>query len=137
MSWTMAFLRRLLLPALVGGYAANLAVYAMLGGEGGASDWRGAGVLAGIVFAGLLVAWPFFAGLRRARWSWPVNLVALMALGTALGALAAYLIALRIVPETATAYIRFGLLVGPVATTLWLLFNRDALQTSRAPLAGD
>ena len=51
-----------LLPALVGGYGANLAVYEMLGGEGGASDWRSAGVLAAIIFTGLaLAASPLFA----------------------------------------------------------------------------
>lgn len=137
MHWVKALLRRFLLPALVGGYAANLGVYTMLGSEGAATDWRGVGTLAAIILAGLLLAWPGYVLLQRRGWPVIVKLIVLFALGTAIGALLAWIIALQIVPDTATAYIRFGLLVGPVATVLWLLLNFDVLRPRSAASTGD
>jgi drug/metabolite transporter (DMT)-like permease len=122
-------LRRLLLPALIGGYAANLAVFALLDAEGGASDWESVAIMVVVIFSGLLLAWPFFALLRRALWPFWANVMALLVLGTAVGALVAYVMASQIVPDTAADYIQFGLLVGPVAAILWGLFNFDALRS--------
>lgn len=137
MSWLTTALRRFLFPALVGGYLANFAVFAMLGSEGAATDWQGIGVLFGIILAGLLVAWPLFVLLRRWQVSgWRLALLLLL-VGTAIGVLAAYLIALRLVPDTAGEYAFFGLAVGPVAALLWLIVNFDVLRTDPARQFGD
>ncbi len=136
MSWPTAILRRFLLPALLGAYLANFAVFAILGSEGAATDWQSIGILFGIVMAGLIAAWPLFLLLRR----WGVRglllAVLLLAIGTALGVLAAYLIALRLVPDTAGEYAFFGLGVGPVAALFWLILNLDVLRAT-APQIGD
>ncbi|PKP91696.1 MAG: hypothetical protein CVT77_11500 [Alphaproteobacteria bacterium HGW-Alphaproteobacteria-16] len=137
MRWLIAILRRFIVPALVGAWLANIAVYHMLESEGGATDWKSIGVLFAIILAGLIVAWPFYAVLRRLAWPVWVNALLLLVLGTAIGALAAYLIALQIVPDTAGAYIRFGLVVGPVAALFWLAFNFDVLRPKPARQFGD
>lgn len=137
MRWIVAFVRRFLLPAFVGAYLANLAVYWMLESEGGATDWKSVGVLFAIILAGLIVAWPFYVLLRRLALPAPVNGVLLLVLGTGIGALAAYLIAMQLVPDTAGEYIRFGLVVGPVAALFWLILNFDVLRPRRAGQFGD
>lgn len=128
MSWLTSLFRRFLLPALVGAYLANFAVFAMLGSEGAATDWQGIGVLFGIIFLGLLAAWPLFLLLRRWQVSGWRLAILLLLLGTCIGVLAAYLIALRLVPDTAGEYAFFGLAVGPVAALLWLMLNFDVLR---------
>lgn len=136
MSWLTALLRRFLLPALVGAYLANFAVYQLLGSVGWATDWQSIGILFAIIMAGLIAAWPLLALLRR----WGVRgaflALLLLAIGTALGVLAAYLIALRLVPDTAGEYAFFGLGVGPVAALFWLILNLDVLRAT-APQIGD
>ncbi len=132
MKWAWAVSRRLLLPALVGGWLANLAVYRMLEAEGGATDWTSIGVLFAIILAGLLAAWPCFVLLRRLALPRIVSAVLLIGLGTGIGVIAAYLIALRIVPDNAGDYSRFGLAVGPIAAILWLALNFDALRPRAA-----
>jgi hypothetical protein len=129
--------RRFLLPAFVGAYLSNLAVYRMLGSEGAATDWQSIGVLFGIILAGLLVAWPVFALIRRQGLAAPVLTLLTLVLGTATGALAAYLIALRLVPDTAGDYVHFGLAVGPVAALFWLILNFDILRAAPARQIGD
>lgn len=128
MRWLLAFLRRFVLPAFVGAYLANLAVYWMLESEGGATDWKSVGVLFAIILAGLIVAWPAYVLLRRLALPALVTGALLLVLGTGIGALAAYLIAVQLVPDTAGEYIRFGLVVGPVAALFWLILNLDALR---------
>lgn len=136
MTWPAALVRRFLLPALVGAYLSNLAVYRMLGSEGAATDWQSIGVLFVIILAGLIVAWPVFALLRRPRWPATVLALVTLAIGTATGALAAYLIALRLVPDTAGEYVHFGLAVGPVAALLWLILNFDIVRAATARRTG-
>jgi xanthine/uracil permease len=137
MRWLTAFLRRFVLPAFVGAYLANLAVYWMLESEGGATDWKSVGVLFAIILAGLIVAWPGYVMLRRLRFPALVTGVLLLVLGTGIGALAAWLIAMQLVPDTASDYIRFGLVVGPVAALFWLILNFDVLRPRRAGQFGD
>lgn len=137
MNWLVAILRRFLLPAFVGAYLANLAIYQMLGSEGAATDWRSIGVLFAIILAGLVAGWPIFALLRRRRLAAPLVAALVLALGTALGALAAYLIALRLVPDTAGDYVHYGLAVGPVAAIFWLILNFDVLRRPHAQQSGD
>lgn len=137
MSWLFALTRRFLLPALVGAYLSNLAVYWMLGSEGAATDWQSISVLFAIILAGLLVAWPAFALIRRQRLAAPVLTLLTLALGTGTGALAAYLIALQLVPDTAGDYVHFGLAVGPVAALFWLILNFDVLRALPARQMGD
>ena len=109
MKWVRAILRRFLLPALIGAWLANLVVYWMLEAEGGATDWTSIGVLFAIILAGLLLA-----------------------LGAAIGVVAAWLIAMQIVPDNAGDYSRFGLAVGPIAALFWLILNFDALRPRAA-----
>lgn len=130
-------LRRFLLPALAGAWLANLVVYWMLEAEGGATDWTSIGVLFAIILAGLLAAWPAFALLKRLALPAPVTAMLLLGLGAGIGMAAAYLIAMRIVPDNAGDYTRFGLAVGPIAALLWLILNFDALGPSRARQIGD
>jgi hypothetical protein len=136
-SWLTAIFRRFLLPALIGAYLANFAVYALLGSEGAATDWQSIGVLFAIILAGLIAGWPIFNLLRRQRLAAPVLAMLILALGTGLGVLAAYLIALRLVPDTAGDYAFFGLAVGPVAALLWLIINFDVLRAGTARQWGD
>ena len=128
MRWARAFLRRFVLPAFAGAYLANLAVYWMLESEGGATDWKSVGVLFAIILAGLIVGWPAYVLLRRLALPALVTGVLLLVLGTGIGARAAWLIAMQLVPDTASEYIRFGLVVGPVAAMFWLILNFDALR---------
>ncbi|MEG3180407.1 hypothetical protein [Sphingomonas sp. LT1P40] len=136
MTWVVAILRRFIAPALIGGFLANIAVYRMLESEGALSDWKSIGVLVGIVLAGLIVGWPGFVVLRRLRLHPVLLAVALLALGTAIGAVIAWLIAMQIVPDTADEYIKFGLVVGPVAALFWLILNYDVLRPT-ARQSGD
>jgi hypothetical protein len=131
MKWVVAALRRFLLPALVGAWLANLVVYWMLEAEGGATDFQSIGILFAIILAGLIVAWPVFVLLRRLALSGIVTAILLLGLGAAVGVVAAYLIAMQIVPDNAGDYSRFGLAVGPVAALFWLVFNFDALRPRR------
>ncbi len=128
MTWIVAILRRFIAPALIGGLLANIAVYRMLESEGALTDWKSIGVLAAIILAGTIVAWPVFVLLRRLRLHAVLLAVALLALGTLIGAIAAWLIAMQIVPDSASDYIRFGLVVGPVAALFWLILNFDVLR---------
>lgn len=137
MRWAVAILRRFVAPALIGAWLANFVVYWMLESEGAASDWRSIGVLFAIILAGLLAAWPAYVLLRRTRLPALAVAALLLLLGTAIGALAAYLIAMQLVPDTAGEYIRFGLAVGPVAALFWLILNFDALRPGRAGPFGD
>lgn len=131
MRWLVAALRRFLLPALAGAWLANLAVYWMLEAEGGATDWQSIGILFAIILAGLIVAWPAFVMLRRLALPGIVVAILLLALGAGIGVIAAYLIAMQIVPDNAGDYSRFGLAVGPIAALFWLTFNFDALRLRR------
>jgi hypothetical protein len=130
LTWLRTILRRFLLPALLGAYLANFAVFALLGSEGAATDWQSIGILFAIILAGLIAAWPLFLLLRRWGVTGALLAILLLLIGTALGVLAAYLIALRLVPDTAGDYAFFGLGVGPVAALFWLILNLDVL---RAP----
>ena len=133
----MSILRRFLFPALIGAYLANFAVYQLLGSVGWATDWQSIGILFAIILAGLIAAWPIFLLLRRWNARGMLLAVLLLLLGTALGVLAAYLIALRLVPDTAGEYAFFGLAVGPVAALLWLIINYDVLRADAARQRGD
>lgn len=137
MTWLIAILRRFLLPALVGAFLANVAVYRMLGSEGAATDWQSIVVLFAIILVGLIVAWPLFALLRRRSLGGALLAILLLLIGTGLGALAAYLIALRIVPDSAGDYVHYGLAVGPVAAIFWLILNFDVLRLGPAQQSGD
>lgn len=137
MSWLSTILRRFLLPAVIGAYLANFAVFAILGSEGAATDWQSIGILFAIIMAGLIAAWPIFLLLRRWNVRGALLAVLLLLVGTALGVLAAYLIALRLVPDTAGDYAFFGLGVGPVAALFWLILNLDVLRAPRAAKIGD
>ncbi len=137
MKWLTALLRRFLLPALIGAYLANFAVYQLLGSEGWATDWQSIGILFAIILTGLVAAWPLFALLRRWRVRGAVLAILLLLIGTGLGVLAAWLIALRLVPDTAGEYAFFGLAVGPVAALLWLILNFDVLRSGPARQSGD
>ncbi|MCP3731824.1 hypothetical protein M9978_15470 [Sphingomonas sp. MG17] len=132
-----AALRRFLLPALVGAWLANLVVYWMLEAEGGATDWTSIGVLFAIILAGLLAAWPGFVLLRRLALPGIVTAILLIGLGAGIGVIAAYLIAMQIVPDNAGDYSRFGLAVGPIAALFWLILNFDALRPTRLRQTGD
>lgn len=131
MKWVGTILRRFLLPAAIGAWLANLVVYWMLEAEGGATDWTSIGVLFAIVLAGLIVAWPVFVLLKRLALPGIVTAILLLALGAGIGVIAAYLIAMQIVPDNAGDYSRFGLAVGPIAALFWLIFNFDALRPVR------
>lgn len=132
MKWAKAILRRFLLPALIGAWLANLVVYWMLEAEGGATDWTSIGVLFAIILAGLLAAWPGFVLMRRLALPGIVAAILLLALGAAIGVVAAWLIAMQIVPDNAGDYSRFGLAVGPIAALFWLILNFDALRPRAA-----
>lgn len=131
MRWVGAILRRFLLPAAAGAWIANLVVYRMLEVEGGATDWTSIGVLFAIILAGLVAAWPGFVLMRRLRLPGFVTAILLLGLGAGVGVIAAYLIAMQIVPDNAGDYSRFGLAVGPVAALFWLILNFDALRPRR------
>lgn len=131
MKWLAAILRRFLLPAAVGAWIANLVVYWMLEVEGGATDWTSIGVLFAIILTGLIVAWPWFVLMRRLALPGLVAAILLLGLGAGIGVIAAYLIAMQIVPDNAGDYSRFGLAVGPVAALFWLILNFDALGPRR------
>lgn len=109
----------------------------MFGSEGAATDWQSIGVLFAILLAGLIVAWPAFALLRRQSLPAPLLAILVLVLGTATGALAAYLIALRLVPDSAGNYVHYGLVVGPVAAIFWLILNFDVLRAAPARQNGD
>jgi hypothetical protein len=136
-TWVRVALRRFLLPALIGAWLANLAVYRMLEAEGAATDWTSIGVLFAIILAGLLVAWPAFVLMRRLAFPALLTAVLLVCLGAAIGVVAAWLIALQIVPDSAGDYSRFGLAVGPIAALFWLILNFDALRPRRPRPIGD
>lgn len=128
MSWAVVILRRFLAPAVVGGVIANVAVAAQLGYMEAAADPTAIGALILIILAGIVVALPGYLLFRRfGLGGWQLAL-ALLALGCVVGAIEAYLIALTIVPDTASDYLFYGLIVGPVATAFWLAFNFDVLK---------
>lgn len=137
MKWAVPILRRFLLPAAAGAWIANLVVYRMLEAEGGATDWTSIGVLFAIILAGLIVAWPAYVLMRRLALPGIVIGLLLLGLGAGIGVIAAWLIAMQIVPDNAGDYSRFGLAVGPVAALFWLTLNFDALRPRRAGQFGD
>jgi hypothetical protein len=128
MKWLVFALRRFVAPAVLAGYAANLAVYWQLGTEGGFTDWRSIGFLVAIAFTGFVVGTPEFLLIRRLALPGWVKALAVLMMGVALGAIGMALIALYVEAADTWGYTNLGVAAGVATAIVWLAINLDLMR---------
>ncbi len=128
MNWLVFFLRRLIAPAALAGFMANIALYQQLGTPVDFFDMRSIGMLTGIALVGITVSIPEFLVLGATPLAPWIKALLVIVIGVVNGVLGMALIAWGVEADDLFGYNNLGAAAGVVTALAWLAINFDLLR---------